>query len=52
MQRGADVQTTALCQMLQGAGGLLPGHCRVIAAAMRDWGESPRQEELAGVGLG
>lgn len=51
MQRVADVQTKALCQMLQGAGGLLPRHCRVTAAIMIDWGESPYQEELAGVGL-
>ena len=51
MQRVADVQTKALCQMLQGAGGLLPRHCCVIAAVMIDWGESSCQEDLAGVEL-
>jgi len=51
MQRVADVQTKALCQALQGAAGLLPRHCHVIAAVMIDWGESRCQEELAGVGL-
>ena len=50
MQRVADVQAKALCQMLQKAGGLLPRHCHVIAAVMTDWGESPCQEELSGVG--
>lgn len=51
MQRAADVQAKALSQMLQEAGGLLPRHCRVSAAVMTGWGESPCQEELARVGL-
>lgn len=52
MQRVAAVQAKALYQILQRAReNLLPRHQCVIAAAMVDWGESPCQEELAGVGL-
>lgn len=36
MQRAPDVQAKALCQMLQGARGLLPRHCHVIAVVMID----------------
>lgn len=44
------VQAKALYQILQGAReNILPKHHCVIAAAMVGWGESPCQEELAGM---